>query len=402
MKILVLNCGSSSVKYELLEAEDNAILARGEIEAIGSEGTILVYYKGDEKTKFPIIAKDHTTAINEILKVLTSPESGTIKDKNEIAAVGHRIVHGGAYFKEPALVDEDVKKKLDDCIDIAPLHTPHHIKGILAMEALIPEIPQVLVFDTAFHQTMPETAFMYALPYRFYEKYNIRKYGFHGISHQYIAEQVAEISKKPAEKLKIISCHLGNGASVCAIKSGKSIDTSMGFTPLEGLVMGTRTGDMDPSIVTYIMSKELMKPIEAQSLINKQSGLLGVSGVSSDMRIVIKEAENGSARAQLAIDMFCYRVKKYIAAYIGVLDGCDYIVFTAGIGERSPLIRKKILTDMDYFGITIDEKNNSACVSCKGEISGPGSAIKVYVIPANEAGVISKETKKLLDNFGKK
>jgi len=401
MKILVLNCGSSSVKYELLKAEDNSILDQGEIEAIGCEGTILVHCQQKQKIKIPIVAKDHTAAINEILKILTLAETGIIKNTKEIDAVGHRIVHGGAYFKEPALVNEDVKKKLEDCFDIAPLHTPHHLKGILAIETLIPEVPQVLVFDTAFHQTLPEQAFLYALPYRFYEKYNIRKYGFHGISHQYIAEQVAEISKKPAEKLKIISCHLGNGASVCAIKNGKSVDTSMGFTPLEGLIMGTRTGDMDPSIVTYLMSKELMKPNEVQTLINKQSGLLGISGISSDMRIVIKEAEEGNVKAKLAIDMFCYRVKKYISAYIGVLNGCDYIVFTAGIGERSPLIRKKILSEMDCLGVILDDKKNSEHISTKGEISDAKSAVKVFVIPANEAVIIAKQTKKLLDNFRK-
>ncbi|HAX61898.1 MAG TPA: acetate kinase [Elusimicrobia bacterium] len=408
MKILVLNSGSSSVKYELCNIENETCLAEGQIEAIGTEGTILEHSQDGKKTKHPLVAKDHTEALNEILKILTSPETGIIKTKNEIAAVGHRIVHGGEYFTEPVIVDETVKKKLVECYDIAPLHNPHNVKGLEAIETLLPGIPQVVVFDTAFHQTIPEYAYLYALPYRVYQQFGIRKYGFHGISNQYVAERLAKIVNIPIKKLKIINCHLGNGASVTAIKYGKSVETSMGFTPLEGLIMGSRCGDIDPSIPLHLMSREALKTNDVQSLLNKQSGLLGISGISSDMRIIIKKAEDGNERAKLAIEMFCYRIKKYISSYIGVLNGCDYIVFSAAIGERSPLIRKKILSDMEQLGIVIDDKKNSNCIRCEMEITdekspqktGVPSAkkIKVIVIPTNEAIVIARETKKLLDN----
>lgn len=400
MKILVLNSGSSSVKYELCNIDDETCLAQGQIESIGIEGTILSHSQKNnpaDRIKIPIVAKDHTEAINEILKILTSPENGIIKNKNEIVAVGHRIVHGGEYFTEPSIVDETVKKKLEECYDIAPLHNPHNVKGILAIEKLIPSVPQVVVFDTAFHQTIPEYAYMYALPYRFYQQFGIRKYGFHGISNQYITERLSEITKIPTTKLKTINCHLGNGASITAVKYGKSVETSMGFTPLEGLIMGSRCGDIDPSIPLHLMSRESLKTSDVQSLLNKQSGLLGISGISSDMRTVIKKAEEGNERAKLAIEMFCYRIKKYISSYIGVLNGCDYIVFTAAIGERSPLIRRKILSELETLGIIIDEEKNSKCVDCESDISAQKSKIKVFVIPTDEAIVIARETKKLLD-----
>ncbi|MBI5574554.1 MAG: acetate kinase [Elusimicrobia bacterium] len=403
MKILVLNSGSSSVKYELCNIENETCLAEGQIEAIGTEGAILEHSQDGKKTKNPILAKDHTEAISKILKILTSPETGIIKNKNEIAAVGHRIVHGGEYFTESAIVNENVKKKLEECYDIAPLHNPHNVKGILAIETLIPSVPQVVVFDTAFHKTIPEYAFLYALPYKIYQQYSIRKYGFHGISNQYITERLSEVTKIPATKLKIINCHLGNGASVTAIKYGKSVETSMGFTPLEGLIMGTRCGDIDPSIPLHLMSRESLKTSDVQSLLNRQSGLLGISQISSDMRTIIKKSDEGNEKAMLAIEMFCYRAKKYISSYIGVLNGCDYIVFSAGIGERSPLIRRKIMSDLDSLGITIDEEKNSKCIGgCETDISDKKSKIKIYVIPTNEAIVIARETKKLLDNFTQK
>ena len=401
MKILVLNSGSSSVKYELCDIEnETCIVAYGQIEAIGIEGTILSHSQKNNpaKIKIPIVAKDHTEAINEILKILTSPENGIIKNKNEIEAVGHRIVHGGEYFTQPVIIDETVKKNLEKCYDIAPLHNPHSVKGILAIEELLPKVPQVAVFDTAFHQTIPQFAYLYALPYRFYQQFAIRKYGFHGISNQYLTERLSKITKVPATKLKTINCHLGNGASITAVKYGKSVETSMGFTPLEGLIMGSRCGDIDPSIPLYLMSRESLKTNDVQSLLNKQSGLLGISQISSDMRIIIKKAEEGNERAKLAIEMFCYRIKKYISSYIGVLNGCDYIVFSAAIGERSPLLRRKILSGLDSLGIIIDEEKNSKCVDCESDISDKKSKIKIYVIPTNEAIVIARETKKLLDN----
>ncbi|OQA92705.1 MAG: Acetate kinase [Elusimicrobia bacterium ADurb.Bin231] len=398
-KILVLNCGSSSVKYELCSVSGETCLAKGEIEAVGCEGTILVHSHADKKIKVPISARDHTEAINEVVNILISSETGIIKNKSEINAVGHRIVHGGAYFKEPAIVTEEVKKKLEDCFELAPLHTPHHLKGIMAIESILPNIPQILVFDTAFHQTIPNYAHIYGLPYRFYEKYNIRKYGFHGISHQYVTEKLSQTVGVPITDLKLISCHLGNGASVCAVLGGQSVDTSMGFTPLEGLMMGTRTGDMDPAVIPYLMSKDSLKPNEVQTLINKQSGILGISGISSDMRTVLDEYENGNSKARLAIDMFCYRVKKYITSYIGVLNGADYIIFTAGIGERSPFIRGKILENLQSLGIKISGKKNDLCVSNIAEISADDSNVKVYVVPTNEAMVIARQTRILLDNM---
>jgi acetate kinase len=396
MKILVLNSGSSSVKYELLNIDNESVLAIGQIEAIGTDGTILEHSHENKKIKIPIVAKDHTAAINEILKILTSQENKIIQDKKEISAVGHRIVHGGEYFTEPVIVNDDVKKKLEKCYDIAPLHTPHHVKGILAIETLIPDVPQVLVFDTAFHQTIPEHAHLYALPYRFYQQYKIRKYGFHGISNQYITERISQIVKIPVEKIKIINCHLGNGSSITAIKYGKSVDTSMGFTPLEGLIMGTRSGDIDPSIPLHLMARESLKPSDIQIILNNQSGLLGISGISSDMRTIIKKSEEGSEKAKLAIEMFCYRIKKYISAYIGIMNGCDYIVFSAGIGERSPLIRKNVLSEMDSFGIIIDNEKNTNCINCESDISDKKSKIKIFVIPTNEAIVIARYTKKLV------
>lgn len=411
MKIFVLNSGSSSVKYELCDIDTETTLATGQIEAIGTEGTILEHTQSGKTIKIPVVSKDHTSAISEILNIITLPDNKLIRDKQEIAAVGHRFVHGGNYFNEPVFVNENVKKKLEQCYDIAPLHTPHHLKGIQAIDALIPGVPQVVVFDTAFHQTIPEYAYLYALPYRFYRQLSIRKYGFHGISNRYVIERLSQIVKIPVEKLKIINCHLGSGASITAIKYGKSVDTSMGFTPLEGLIMGTRSGDIDPSIPLHLMSRESLKASDVQALLNKQSGLLGITGISSDMRTVIEKYEEGNKRAIIAVDMFCYRIKKYISSYIGVLNGCDYIVFTAAIGERSPLIRKKVLADLDSLGILIDEEKNSKCVDCEMEITDEKSPpkagspsvkkIKVFVIPTNEAIVIARHTKKLLDNLNK-
>ncbi|HAM39304.1 MAG: acetate kinase [Elusimicrobia bacterium RIFOXYC2_FULL_34_12] len=398
MKILVINSGSSSVKYELFDMDTGTGLAEGQIEAIGTDTTFLAHIQGKKKIKIPIVAKDHTTAINEVLAVLTTSESSIINNKDEISAVGHRIVHGGEFFTEPVIVNDEVKRNLENCYDIAPLHTTHHVKGILAIEKLLPKAPQVLVFDTAFHKTIPEYAFLYALPYKYYQRFGIRKYGFHGISNQYISERLSQIVNIPLEKLKIINCHLGNGSSITAVNYGKAVDTSMGFTPLEGLIMGTRCGDIDPSIPMHLMARESLKPSDIQAILNNQSGVLGITGISSDMRSIIKKSEEGDGRAKLAINMFCYRAKKYISSYIGVLNGCDYIIFSAGIGERSPLIRKKILSELDSFGIILDDDKNSGCISCEGEISSEKSKIKIFVIPTNEAIVIAKQTKKLIDS----
>ncbi|MFH1541103.1 MAG: acetate kinase [Elusimicrobiota bacterium] len=431
MKILVLNSGSSSVKYELcnIDKEGYSTLAKGQIEAIGAQSSMLYHWqknyqqknnsvgennlapdKNDvienkvfdsdsffNNIKKPIDATDHTEAISEILKILILPENRIIKNVFEISAVGHRIVHGGEYFTKPVIIDQSVIENLEKCYDIAPLHNPHNVKGILAIKKLLPRVKQVAVFDTAFHQTIPEFAYLYALPYRFYQQFGIRKYGFHGISNQYIAERLSEITKIPTEKLKTINCHLGNGASITAVKYGKSIETSMGFTPLEGLMMGSRCGDIDASIPLYLVSKESMKIGDIQTILNRQSGLLGISQISSDMRAIIKKSEEADKQATLAIEMFCYRVKKYISSYIGVLNGCDYIIFSAAIGERSPIIRRKILSGLEALGIIIDEEKNSKCVDCELDISNEKSKIKIYVIPTNETIIIAKETKKLLD-----
>ncbi|HHX27136.1 MAG TPA: acetate kinase [Firmicutes bacterium] len=392
MKVFVLNCGSSSVKYQLFNMEDESVMAKGLVERIGSDDAILTHTPtGRSSVKRTSSILDHTTAIGQVLEMLVHPEHGVIKDISDIRAVGHRVLHGGPTFTESVLISGEVKKAIRDCIPLGPLHNPANLMGILAAESNIPGVPQVAVFDTAFHQTMPKHAFLYPLPYILYERHKVRRYGFHGTSHRYISRRTAELLKRPSEGLKIISCHLGNGASIAAVKDGKCMDTSMGLTPLEGLMMGTRSGDIDPAVVFYVMKHENLTMGEMDSLLNKHSGLLGVSGISGDMREIEAGVKNGNERAKVAFDIYEYRIRKYIGAYSVALDGVDAIVFTAGIGENSPFLRQRVCEGLGFLGVTIDaEKNNS-----KGkevDITGEGSKAKVLVIPTNEELVIARDT----------
>lgn len=398
MKILVLNCGSSSVKYQVLNMENESVLAKGLAERIGLEGSRVIHQSNNDKRIIEVDLPNHKKAIEVILNLLVDKENGILKSLKEIDAVGHRVVHGGETFFESTLVNDNTYKKLKECENLAPLHNPYNIQGIDACLSLIPEVPQVMVFDTSFHQTMPKEAYLYALPYEWYEKYKIRRYGFHGTSHFYVSRRVAELIGRPVEDLKIITCHLGNGASITAIKNGKSIDTSMGYTPLEGLVMGTRCGDIDPAIPLIIMEKENISPKEMDNILNKKSGILGISGISNDFRDVEEYAEKGDPKAQLALQVFVYRVKKYIGAYYAILCGLDVLVFTAGVGERSPIIRRMICENMEHLGIKIDINKNEI----KGEekkISTEDSKVQVWIIPTNEELMIARETMRLVSKL---
>jgi len=395
MKVLVVNCGSSSLKYQLFEMNDESVLAKGLVERIGLEGSILTHEPtGKDKVKINADIKNHTIAIGLVLEALVDANYGVISSMTEIDAIGHRGVHGGEMFSDSVLVTPTVIKAIEACIEMAPLHNPPNIAGMDACSELMPSVPQVVVFDTAFHQTMPKKAYMYALPYEAYAKYGIRRYGFHGTSHKYVSQRVAEIMGKDYNDLKIITCHLGNGSSVAAIKNGQCIDTSMGFTPLEGLVMGTRCGNIDPAIIPFLMKKENMTMEEIDTYINKRSGVLGISGVSSDFRDIEKAAEGGNERAQLALDMFKYEVIKYIGSYAAAMNGVDAIVFTAGVGENAIDMRASITSGVEYLGTKIDnEKNNVR--GKEREISVLGSKVKVFVIPTNEELVIARDTAKI-------
>jgi len=401
MKVLVLNSGSSSVKYQFIETSTREVLAKGQVERIGMDDAVLTHIRADGDTvKISAEILDHNIAIEYVIAVLLSKNHGVIKDKSEIDAVGHRVVHGGEVFSDSVLITDEVIEKIRENIELAPLHNPHNLRGIMACKRLLPDTPQVAVFDTAFHQKMPEYAFIYGLPYELYKKYKIRRYGFHGTSHRYVSHRASEILGVPIEKLKIITAHLGNGCSMSAVKFGVSIDTTMGFTPLEGLLMGTRSGDIDPAIVLYVMSKEGLSMSEANALLNKHSGLLGISGVSSDMREIIQEMKNGNPRAKLAFDVFCYRIKKYIGAYASAMGGVDAIVFTAGIGENSPDVRKKVCEGLEFLGIKIDdEKNNSP--EKEKIITTEDSKVKVLVIPTNEELVIALDTAEIVSRMAK-
>jgi acetate kinase len=393
MKILVVNCGSSSLKYKLFDMEKEEPTAEGAIQRIGIDDTALEHeVAGGAKLKKNVIAPDHDAAMKVVIDVLTDPDKGILKDVSEISAVGHRIVHGGERLTKPTLVNDATMRELEHCIDLAPLHTRAHIMGINACLKVMGDIPQVIVVDTAFHMTLPGYAFMYGIPYEYYEKYSVRKYGFHGTSHMYVSRRAAAILNQPLETLKTITCHLGNGASVDAVTGGKAIDTSMGFTPLAGLLMGTRSGDIDPAVVTYIMEKENISPEHANhEFLNKESGLLGVSGLSSDMRDIVRAMNEGHERAKLAFDMFCYRVQKYIGAFMVAMEGLDALVFTAGIGENQGEVREAICKRLEFLGVKLDlEKNKRP----KQEmiISTPDSKINVLVIPTNEELVIARET----------
>ena len=393
MKTLVLNCGSSSVKYELIRTEKESVLAKGIVERIGMSGALLTHQVGKKKpVKIAAEVLDHREAIKLALDALLHPKTGVIKDKKEIAAIGHRVVHGGEKFAASVLITEEVKEDIKDCIELAPLHNPHNLRGIMACEELLPGIPQVAVFDTAFHQTMPRYAYIYGLPYVQYRKYGIRRYGFHGTSHLYVSQRVAHLLDKPLTDLKVITCHLGNGASIAAIKGGVSIDTSMGFTPLEGLIMGTRCGDIDPAIVLYIMTNEGLSANEVNTMLNFHSGLQGLSGVSNDMYDILEEEKKGNDRARLAIEIFTYHIRKYIASYTGAMGGVDAIVFTAGIGENVPRVRALSCAGLEFLGVIIDKKRNEETIKEEGEISASNSRVKVYCIPTNEELVIARDT----------
>ena len=391
MNILVINCGSSSLKYQLINSETEGVLAKGLCERIGIDGMLTYQPEGGEKEKSEIAMPTHTEAINAVLAALTNEKSGVIKSLSEVGAVGHRVVHGGEKFTSSCLINDESMKAIEECNDLAPLHNPANLIGIRACQELMPGVPMVAVFDTAFHQTMPDVAYTYGIPYEYYEKYKVRRYGFHGTSHSYVSKRTAEIVGKPYDQMKIIVCHLGNGASISAVNCGKSVDTSMGLTPLEGLVMGTRSGDLDPAIINFVGKKEGLSLDEMNEVLNKKSGMLGISGVSSDGRDLEAAAETGNKRAQLALDVFDYRVIKYIGAYAAAMNGVDAIAFTAGIGENNIKMRKDVCSSLTYLGVKLDEEKNNV----RGEeriISADDSKVQVLLVPTNEELAIARET----------
>lgn len=396
MKVLVINAGSSSLKYQLIDMDSMNVMAKGLCERIGIDGSNLQHknlVKGiSEKVESKM--ESHADAIRMVLDALTDSEYGVISSMSEIGAVGHRVVHGSEYFADSCVIDGKVMEALKRCIPVAPLHNPPNITGIEACEKIMPGVPQVAVFDTAFHQTMPAKAFMYALPYEYYEKYKIRKFGFHGTSHKYVSGEAAKMLNKPIEDLKIITCHLGNGSSVTAVDGGKCVDTSMGFTPLDGVVMGTRTGSMDPAVVTFLMENEKMSAKEVDNLMNKKSGVFGVSGISSDFRDLSAAADEGNERAKLALDMFIYSVTKLIGAYAAAMGGVDAVVFTAGIGENDAAIREKVVENLGFMGIKIDHEKNKIRGE-KADVTGKGATVKTLVIPTNEELMIALDTQRL-------
>lgn len=397
MKVLVINCGSSSLKYQLIDSETESVLAKGLCERIGIDGALTHQPAGKDKIKSTPAMPDHKTAIGIVIDQLTDKENGVVESLDEIGAVGHRIVHGGEKFTKSCLITDEVIKEVEECSVFAPLHNPAGLIGVRACQELMPGLPMVAVFDTAFHQTMPPQSYIYAIPYEYYEKYGIRRYGFHGTSHQYVSERAAEMLNVNIEDLKIITCHLGNGASVSAIKRGKCIDTSMGLTPLEGLVMGTRSGDIDPAIVTYIREKENLEQGVANEILNKKSGMLGISGVSSDFRDIEAAAEEGNERAMLALKVFAQRVKFYIGGYIAEMNGVDAIVFTAGVGENDMGMRDIICNEMGNLGIKLDLVKNKV----RGKemvISAEDSKVKVLLIPTNEELMIARDTYNIVTN----
>ena len=391
MKVLVLNSGSSSLKYQLFDMETEEVMAVGLVERVGLENSVLSHEaRGNEKEIVKDIA-NHKEALRMVMDLLDDKEIGVISSMNDIEAVGHRVVHGGENFASSALITDDVYKAIEDCIPLAPLHNPANKDGIDAIKELMPEVPQVAVFDTAFHQTMKPDAYLYAIPYKYYEKYKIRRYGFHGTSHNYVSAEGAKFIGEDINKLNIITVHIGNGGSIAAIKDGKVVDTTMGFTPLEGLIMGTRCGDMDPAIVTFLESQEKLTAVELDTILNKKSGVLGVSGVSSDMRDVEAAAEDGNERATIALNMYLNRIVKYIGSYTALLGGVDLIVFTAGVGENSISTRKSVVDRLGYLGITLDEEKNKVRAKAR-VISTDDSKSKVIIMPTNEELVIAKDT----------
>ncbi|HBT20035.1 MAG TPA: acetate kinase [Peptococcaceae bacterium] len=396
MKILVTNCGSSSLKCKLFDMESGKVLAKSVVNKIGNKAAEvkLIFWEKEEFSETAAV-ESHDKALKLVIKRLTDKECSVLSSLEEIDAVGHRVVHGGTIFKGPALVNKRVKRAIEKLIKLAPLHNGPALKGIKACEKLLPDVPQVAVFDTAFHQTLPRHAYLYSIPYEFYEKYKIRKFGFHGISHKYVSIRASELLGKPLKKLKLITCHLGNGASVCAIKGGKSIDTSMGFTPLEGLTMGTRCGDIDPAIVAFIMEKEQMTVDEVGDFLNRKCGVLGLSGISNDFRDIEREAFKGSKRAVIALEVFIYDVKRYIGAYVGILNGIDALIFTAGLGENSPLVRSQICKNLSYLGLEIDPHKNFELREGERIISKESSK-PIMVIPTDEEYMVALDTKQVL------
>ncbi|MBU3153834.1 acetate kinase [Clostridium estertheticum] len=396
MKILVINCGSSSLKYQLIDMENEQCVALGLVERIATKKSILTQKVDGKKYIIEEPMENHTDAIRVVLGALVDQEHGVIKDLSEIGAVGHRVVHGGEKYANSVMLDDEIMKGLEECTKLAPLHNPANIIGISACKVLMPNTKMVAVFDTAFHQTIPEVAYMYPLPYWLYTDHGVRKYGFHGTSHKYVSDKAAQMMGKDIKKLKLITCHLGNGASICAIQNGKSVETSMGFTPLEGMAMGTRCGSIDPAILIYMMKELKLTVDEVDNLMNKESGLLGVSGVSSDFRDVNSAATNdGNQRAQLAIDIFCYKAKKFIGAYAAVMGGVDAIIFTAGLGENSSKIREGVCAGLEFLGAVLDKSKNNIS-GIEAEVNTDDSKTKILVIPTNEELVIARDTMALI------
>jgi acetate kinase len=400
MKILVLNCGSSSIKYQFFNMTSKELLAKGIVEKIGLKGSFLKFEKpGGEKVMLEGEILDHQNGIEYLLGVLISQKHGCVKNLDEINAVGHRVAHGGEQFSDSAFIDDNVFREIEKCIELAPLHNPANLAGIIAMQSLLPGVPQVAVFDTSFHQTMPDYAYMYGIPYSLYTKYGIRRYGFHGTSHRFVAKKACEFLKVNMEDLKIVTCHLGNGASVAAIKNGKSVDTSMGFTPVEGLIMGTRTGDLDLGVLTFLMDKEEIGLNSVNILINKQAGMLGVTGISSDMREIELEAEKGNERAALGLKMYDYRVTKYIGAYAAAMGGIDLLIFTGGIGENADTTRRGVSGDLGFLGLELDDTKNTGLRSKMAIISKENSRGKIMVVPTNEELVIAEDTERIVSSM---
>ncbi|MCI3920331.1 acetate kinase [Paenibacillus sp. TRM 82003] len=397
MKVLVINAGSSSLKYQLYDMRDESVLAAGRVERIGMDTAILTHEpEGKAEVREVSEILDHTTAIRKVLGIIVHKDHGVIGSIDDIQAVGHRVVHGGEAFSQSVLVTPEVKQEIKRLFDLAPLHNPAHMMGIQAVEANMPNVPQAVVFDTAFHQTMDQNVYLYPIPLALYRRHKIRKYGFHGTSHMYVSRRAAEFLQRPLEELKIVTCHIGNGASVTAVKGGKSFDTSMGMTPLEGLMMGTRSGDLDPAVVPFTMGKEDLTIGEVSSMLNKHSGLIAISGISSDMREIQEAMEEGNANAKLAFEMYEYRLRKYIGAYAAAMNGIDAIVFTAGVGENSWLLRARACLNLSYLGVEIDAEANMIRSKNDRRISTPNSKIEVLVVPTNEELVIARDTYELV------
>ena len=402
MKILVLNCGSSSVKYKLIDTDTDVTMAEGGVEKIGLEDGFLKFKKPDGSKEIKQLCLiDHKAAVMAILENLTDPTVGCIKSFEEIDAVGHRVVHGGEKFASSVLITDEVIQQVKDCYDLAPLHNPANITGIEAITALLPDVPQVGVFDTAFHQTMPARSFMYAIPYEYYKNDGVRRYGFHGTSHRYVSQRAAEILGEPIEKLKMVTCHIGNGGSITAVDGGKSIDTSMGLTPTEGLMMGTRTGDIDPGAITYLMTKHGMSAADVQTLINKKSGVAGISGISNDMREIEAAVNAGDPRAKLALDMYELRILKYVGAYAAEMGGLDVIVFTGGVGENQTGVRENVCEPLKFMGVEIDKELNAVTRGTETIISTPSSRVKVLIVPTDEELTIARDTQDIVSKLKK-